>query len=101
MQDLRVTIVQASQVWENKEANFAHFEHLLANVGETDIIVLPEMFHTGYSMNGEGLAEEMENSLALNWLQKMAAEKNAAFYTSFIARDHDYYFNRGVFVEPN
>ena len=101
MQDLRVTIVQATQVWENKEANFIHFENMLTNVGETDIIVLPEMFHTGYSMNAEGLAEEMENSLALNWLQKMAAEKNAAFYTSFIAKDHDYYFNRGVFVEPN
>ena len=60
MQDLKVTIVQTTQIWENKEANFAHFEHLLANVGETDIIVLPEMFHTGFSMNAEALAEEME-----------------------------------------
>jgi len=101
MQDLNVTLVQANQVWEDKKENMRHFEELLAEVEETDIIVLPEMFHTGFTMNAKKFAEEMKKSSAISWLQSMAAKKNAAIYTSFIAKEDDYYFNRGVFVEPS
>jgi predicted amidohydrolase len=101
MQDLNVTLVQANQVWEDKKENMRHFEELLTEVEETDIIVLPEMFHTGFTMNAKKFAEEMKKSSAISWLQSMAAKKNAAIYTSFIAKEDDYYFNRGVFVEPS
>jgi predicted amidohydrolase len=101
MQDLKVTIVQANQVWEDKKENIKHFEALLAEVEETDIIVLPEMFHTGFTMNAKKFAEDMKKSSAISWLQTMAAQKNAAIYTSFIAKEDDYYFNRGIFVEPS
>ncbi|ASS50755.1 MAG: hypothetical protein A3D31_14460 [Candidatus Fluviicola riflensis] len=101
MRDLRITLAQVDQVWEDKAANLRHFEEILASVSETDLIVLPEMFHTAFSMSGEALAETMDNSEALRWLQRMAREKNAAFYTSFIARDQGKLFNRGVFVEPS
>jgi omega-amidase len=101
MQDLKITTVQANQIWENKTANFHHFEELLKDVTETDIIVLPEMFHTAYTMNAEELAEEMDDSLAIHWLQEMAATKGAAIYTSFIAKEDTYLFNRGIFVEPS
>ena len=101
MQDLKVTLVQANQVWEDKKENMRHFEELLAEVEETDIIVLPEMFHTGFTMHAKKFAEEMKKSSAISWLQSMAAKKNAAIYTSFIAKEDDYYFNRGVFVEPS
>lgn len=100
MQDLRVTLVQAEQSWEDKSANLSHFEQLLAPVHETDLIVLPEMFHTAFTMNAADLAESMDASVALDWLKKLAAEKNAAVYTSFIARDKDAFFNRGTFVTP-
>ena len=101
MQDLKVSLVQANQVWEDKKENIKHFEKLLAEVTETDIIVLPEMFHTGFTMNAKKFAEDMKKSSAISWLQSMAAQKNAAIYTSFIAKEDDFYFNRGVFVEPS
>ena len=101
MQDLKVTLVQANQIWENKKENIKHFEELLSTVEDTDIIVLPEMFHTGFTMHAKKFAEEMKKSSAISWLQSMAAKKNAAIYTSFIAKEDDYYFNRGVFVEPS
>ena len=99
MQDLRVTLVQADQIWEDKSANFANYEKLLEDV-ETDLIVLPEMFHTGFTMNTAAHAEPAQDSAGINWLKKQAAEKDAAIYTSLIIQDGDCVYNRGVFVEP-
>lgn len=101
MDNLKLTLVQAHQSWEDKPANLQHFEALLADLGETDLILLPEMFHTGFSMNGAALAETMEHSAALEWIKRMAAEKQAAVYTSFIARDGEHLYNRGVFVRAD
>jgi omega-amidase len=101
MQNLKVTLVQANQVWENKQANFSNYERLLAEVQNTDLIVLPEMFHTGFSMEVENLAEKMENGEGLTWLQTLAKQKNAAVYTSLIIEEKGSYFNRGVFVFPS
>ena len=65
MRDLRITLVQANQIWEDKQANLNHFEQLIAEV-ETDLFVFPEMFHTGFSMNPEKLAEPMTESQGLS-----------------------------------
>lgn len=100
MQNLNVTLVQCQQFWEDKSANLAHFDSLLEEIETTDLILLPEMFHTSFSMNPAKLAEPMEDSLALNWLKKTANEKNCAIYTSFIAQENDAFFNRGVFMFP-
>ncbi|WP_343634875.1 nitrilase-related carbon-nitrogen hydrolase [Fluviicola sp.] len=101
MQDLRITFVQANQLWEDKAANLSHYEDLLKSVSDTDLVLLPEMFQTGFSMNAEKLAEKMENSLSISWLKQQAREKNAAFYTSLIIEEEGKYYNRGVFAEPN
>jgi omega-amidase len=101
MQDLRITVVQADQKWENKSANFSNYERLLKDVQETDLIVLPEMFHTGFTMNAEEMAEEMHTSQGLVWLKQLAKTKTAAIYTSLIVRDGTSFRNRGVFVFPN
>lgn len=101
MQDLKITLVQCTQFWEDKSQNLAHFETLLEQIGDTDLILLPEMFHTGFTMNAKVLAEKMENSLAMNWLKTQVKKCNAAIYTSFIAEEDGNYFNRGVFVFPN
>ncbi len=100
MQDLKVTLVQANQAWEDKQANFENYESLLENVS-TDLIVLPEMFQTGFSMNVHALAEEWENSASIRWLQKQASKKNCAFYTSLIISENHLFYNRGVFVFPD
>lgn len=100
MRDLTITLVQANQIWEDKNANLAHYESLLKNAN-TDLILLPEMFSTGFSMNAEEFAEEMETSPSIKWLQKMAKNKSAAIYTSLIVRETGAYYNRGVFVYPD
>lgn len=100
MQDLRITRVQANQVWEDKAANFSNYTRLLQEV-DTDLIVLPEMFQTGFSMNTEALGESMENSESIDWLKELAREKNAAVYTSLIIVENGQAYNRGVFVKPD
>jgi len=98
MQDLRVTLVQANQVWENPDANYENYIQLLDGV-ETDLILLPEMFHTCFSMNLE-LAGDYEGSAAVQWLKELSASKNAAIYTSLMVKDGEQHFNRGVFITP-
>lgn len=100
MQDLKVALVQANQVWENKKANLEHYSFLLKYLIDVDLIVLPEMFHTGFSMNTKVLAEKMENSEGINWLKELAREKNSAVYTSMIIEENSNYYNRGIFVSP-
>lgn len=101
MRDLKIALVQANQIWEDKMENLAHYEELIAELSDVDLILLPEMFHTGFSMNAEQLAEKMENSLGLEWLRKSAKEKNSAIYTSLIIEENDTFYNRGVFVRPD
>ena len=100
MQNLSVTLVQTTQQWENKAGNLTHFDGLLAQLPATDLILLPEMFHTGFSMNAETLAETM-NAAGIAWLKKMAKEKDTAIYTSLIIKEDNHFFNRGVFVQPD
>jgi len=100
MQDLRIALVQAQQVWEDKHANLAHFSSLLADLDQVDLILLPEMFQTGFSMNAEQLAEKMSDSESIQWLQEFASKKNAAVYTSMIVSENGSFYNRGLFVEP-
>lgn len=99
MQNLSVTLVQADQIWEDKAANYANYKRLLKGV-ETDLIVLPEMFNTGFSMNAAELAENYQTSEGIAWLKEKAAEKNAAIYTSLIIEDNGQFYNRGVFIYP-
>jgi predicted amidohydrolase len=100
MFDLKITIVQFDQIWEDIAANFVSIERLLQNLPETDVIVLPEMFHTGFSMN-TSLAKEWNNNDALALLRNWSKKYNAAFYTSLMVRENQQFFNRGVFVEPS
>ena len=101
MQDLRVTLVQANQVWEDKPANFKNYERLLENCEPTDLIVLPEMFQTAFSMNSAVLAEDMQSGESLSWLKQQAKKHDSAFYTSLIISENGTCYNRGVFVLPS
>ena len=101
MSNLNVTLVQTQQFWEDKQANLNHLDKVLTTIGKTDLIVLPEMFNTSFSMNAEILAEEMADSEALLWLKKAATEKSCAIYTSFIVKDKGHFYNRGIFMLPS
>ena len=101
MQDLKVSLIQTKQFWEDKQANLQHFEEKLQKVSEdTDIIILPEMFHTSFSMNSSELAEKMEGT-GINWLKNKAKSHNVAFVASLIIEENKNYYNRMVFVAPN
>ena len=101
MQDLTITLIQTKQFWEDKVSNFTHFESILTHIGVTDLIILPEMFHTGFTMNAVDFAENYTDSTAIKWLKNMALLKQEAIYTSLIIYDQNYFYNRGVFIEPN
>ncbi|GAB3193941.1 putative amidohydrolase [Pontibacter aydingkolensis] len=99
--DLRVTIVQTELHWQDAEANRSMFsEKLAAAAPATDLIVLPEMFTTGFSMNAAGLAEEAEGP-TLTWMQQEAKKYNAVITGSVMVKEGDLYFNRLYWVRPD
>ena len=101
MKDLSITTIQADLHWEDKEQNLKMFEKHIESIQEsTDLIILPEMFNTGFSMQAEALAENMQG-YSVNWMKKMALEKNAAITGSLIIEDDGKYYNRLIWAEPN
>ena len=101
MDPLRATLVQTTLDWEDPEANKARLEaKLLPLAGTTDLIVLPEMFSTGFSMRSEPLAEEMDGP-TLAWMREMAQKTNAVLTGSLIIRERGACFNRLIWMRPD
>jgi omega-amidase len=101
VQDLNVTLIQSDLHWENPVANLAMFEEEIWKIGQsTDVIVLPEMFPTGFSMNAQVLAEAM-NLRTFKWMKQMAQQTGALMLGSFIAKENSDHFNRLLWMEPN
>ena len=99
MENLSVTLLQTSLVWENAEANISNFDKLVNSVQKTDIIVLPEMFTTGFTMQPEKNAEPI-NGKGLQWMKQKAAEKNCTITGSICVEENKKYYNRLYWVEP-
>lgn len=101
MKDLKVTIIQANLVWENALQNRSNFETKISTVSEkTDLIVLPEMFTTGFSMHPKFLAETM-NGDSVNWMVHLANKNGVAICGSLIIEENRQFYNRFLFVTPN
>ena len=100
MQNLKITIVQPDMFWENIQENLDKYSQMLSGLGSTDVIVLPEMFTTGFSMQPEKLKEFM-NGPSVKWMKKLAAEKEAAVTGSLIIEDDGKVFNRLIWVFPD
>ena len=80
MSTLSITTIQTNLHWEDKAANLQMLEQKISNIKEkTEIVVLPEMFSTGFSMKTETLAETMEGE-TVQWMKKVAAEKTKSFF---------------------
>lgn len=100
-QKLTTALLQANLFWEDIEANRTFFERKINDLSdEVDLIILPEMFTTGFTMDAHFLAEP-PNGPSLEWMQKMALEKDAAVTGSVIASENDKYYNRLYFVYPD
>lgn len=101
MDNLSITLIQTDLIWENPPANLTNFDRLLKKIDQpTDIILLPEMFTTGFSMNTENLAETM-NGKTMQWLARKASSTKAIIGGSFIVKEKDKYFNRFILMRPN
>ncbi len=100
MQDLTVSLVQCELAWEAPADNREHLETLLAASGEeNDLIVLPEMFTTGFSMNALGNAEEPGGATE-QWLLAQARQRDCAITGSIAVREGDAVYNRMLFATP-
>lgn len=101
MTNLRITTIQTNLQWEAPTSNRAMFDAKLEPLaGQTDVVVLPEMFTTGFSMNAVALAETMDGT-SLEWMTKHAAQLNAALTGSLIIQENDNYYNRLVWMRPD
>ncbi len=99
--NLHITFIQSELHWEDIGANLAAFEERITRIeGETDVILLPEMFNTGFSMNAKKLAEPM-NFTTMRWMKQMAAQRQAVVAGSYIVKENGRYFNRFFWVEPS
>ncbi|MEX1237774.1 MAG: nitrilase-related carbon-nitrogen hydrolase, partial [Pseudomonadales bacterium] len=99
MSTCKLTLVQTHLAWEDPSANLLHFDQRLQDIGDTDLIVLPEMFSTGFSMNSRALAESMDGN-TVTWLKEKAAVHNATVCGSAIIEDSGAYYNRLVAASP-
>jgi predicted amidohydrolase len=101
MSSLNVCIIQSSLHWENHQANLKMFEEKIEQVkAGTELVVLPEMFTTGFSMNPTQLAEEM-NDKTIEWMKRIAIEKRIVLTGSIIIIENKQYFNRLIWMLPN
>ncbi len=101
MSQLSVTLIQTNLHWENKQKNLQQFEEKIASIKEkTEIVVLPEMFSTGFSMNPSALAETMEGE-TVGWMKRIAAERKIILTGSVIIKENDHYFNRLIWMLPS
>jgi len=105
MANLRISLIQTALFWEDKKANLDMLEKKIGEIRDaTELIILPEMFSTGFSMNKESLAETMDEQ-TVNWLRKTAIKKGAIITGSMIARDNTTgetrFYNRLIWMLPN
>lgn len=98
---LRITLIQTPLIWEDPEANIGLMNEALASIEEpTDLVVLPEMFTTGFSMRPEALAETMEGP-SIRWMRETAKKKQYALAGSIMMQDAGKYYNTLVFMHPD
>ena len=100
MENLSVAIIQTELKWEDIDENLLRLTEKLNQVSDTDLIILPEMFSTGFTMNAK-LVAERESGKAVNWLIKMASSKKTAISGSLVIEENGNYYNRLFFVFPN
>src|SRR5664279_5691546 len=101
MSSLTITLIQTNLHWEDKKANLDMFSKKIESItGKTEVIILPEMFNTGFSMKPEILAEEM-NGETVQWMKKIAVEKKVILTGSMMIKDDGKYFNRLIWMLPN
>lgn len=101
MNDIRVALIQSALHWENSSANRKMFAEKIGRLDvPADLVVLPEMFTTGFSMRPERIAEPA-NGPTLEWMQELAAKKKMVITGSVAVKENEHYYNRLYWVNPD
>ena len=101
MSTLTITTIQTNLFWEDKRANLQMLEEKIASLSDkTEIVVLPEMFSTGFSMQPQLFAETMDGE-AVEWMQRVSSENGIILTGSLIIEEDGKYYNRLIWMLPN
>lgn len=101
MQNLEVAIIQTTLHWEDPARNLAHFSEKINAIDKpVDLIVLPEMFTTGFTKYPAGIAEPMDGP-SVGWMRRHASERNCVVAGSLVISERGKYFNRFVWMRPD
>lgn len=97
---MNISIIQPDLVWEDKTANFNNLSRLISPLfNKTGIVILPEMFNTGFSMDPEKL-NELPGRETFEWMLNLSQKGNFGLCGSYIIKENEHYYNRWVFVSP-
>lgn len=98
---LNISLIQADIIWEDKAANLSQYMQYIAGIQEKkEVVVLPEMFSTGFTMNTQALGETMDGPTVL-WMKDMAAKYRCILTGSLIIQEGEHYYNRLLWVQPD
>ncbi len=101
MQDLKVSIVQTDLIWEDIPANLLKIENQIKAVDKSsDLIILPEVFNTGFPVDPHKFAEK-EGGITLEWMANIAKQKNCVITGSILFEEADKFYNRLIWMHPN
>ncbi|MFL5810246.1 MAG: amidohydrolase [Flavisolibacter sp.] len=101
MSQLRFTLIQTELFWENKNSNLFMLERKINALQEpTHVILLPEMFSTGFSMKPAALAENMDGE-SVQWMKRIAVQKKIILAGSLIIEENGHYYNRLIWMQPD
>ncbi len=94
---LNISLVQSRIYWQNVEKNILHFSNLISSVKKTDIILLPEMFNTGFCPQSKHLAEKM-NGKTIRWMKDISKQKKCAIAGSLMIFERGEIYNRLIWI---
>jgi omega-amidase len=101
MANLTITLIQTNLFWEDKKANLELLQKKIESISEkTEVVILPEMFSTGFSMKPEKFAEKM-NGETVQWMKRISFERKIIITGSIIIEENGNYFNRLIWMLPN
>lgn len=99
--ELKIALIQADLVWENPKQNRINFTKKIDGISEAiDLVILPEMFTTGFTMNAAEVAETMEGETIL-WMKDLALKKDTAIMGSVVITEENKFYNRLIFIETS
>lgn len=97
---LDITTIQSDIIWENKDLNLKNYQEKIDKIESTDLIILPEMFNTGFTMDPKPFAESMSGE-TIQWMKSNASKRDIAICGSLIIEEEGKYFNRFIWVNPD